>query len=432
VRAWCLALLLCACKGEPDATPFCSDVTAEERPTPEGDLTYHGRIRPVLEAACVDCHQEGGLGPMALDTYEAVFLYSESVAEQVTTRQMPPWMAAGCCAQYHDDWSLTSDEIALIAAWVENGSPEGDPAYAAELPPPRLGLSRVDATVTMAEPYTPAPDPGRTDDTRCFIADWPVAEPMFVTGMNPVPGTRSIVHHLAVAAVWGDEADRLRDLDAREAGPGFDCRGGLFFGLKESRYLGGGLLGSDFPGGLGRKIDPGALIVINIHYSTARAEPAPDVTSIEFRLDREAREMKSFPVANLAWLAGGLRIDAGDPDAVFWYHYEPTLFTGNRRVRLWSVTPHMHNFGSRFVTRIIRKDGARDCLLEIPDWDFGWEQNFWLAEPKLLEPGDEVYVECHFDNSAANQPPGRPPRDIGWGADDQDMCAAFVYYEEAP
>jgi hypothetical protein len=421
-----------ACKGEPDSTPFCSDVTAGEAEAPAGDLTYHGHIRPILEAACVDCHVEGGMAPFALDTYERVFQNAEPMKDAVRSRSMPPWLAARCCAEYHADWSLTDEEIAMISEWVQRGSPEGDPETAAEIPPPRFGLSRVDATVTMREAYTPEPPDGRTDDVRCFVADWPFADPVFVTGMNPVPGNRSIVHHLVVAAIWGDDLDRVREMDEADDRPGFECQGGFFGGLKNVRLIGGSLVGSDFPGGIGRRVEGGSKIVLNIHYSTARAEAAPDQTAIEFKVDAEAHEAKAFAVANLAWLVGGMQIAAGDPDAVFWYQYAPTLFTQGKRVKLWSVTPHMHYFGSRFVTRIVRADGTRDCLLEIPDWDFGWEQVFWLKEPKILEPGDEVYVECHFDNSAANQPDGRDPRDISWGANDQDMCAAFVYFEDAP
>jgi len=89
----------------------------------------------------------------------------------------------------------------------------------------------------------------------------------------------------------------------------------------------------------------------------------------------------------------------------------------------------MHYFASRFALRVVRSGGEVTCLAEIPRWDFGWEQPFWLTNPVELGPDDELYIECHFDNSAANQPiPGTTPRDIGWGDSNQDMCAGFVGY----
>ena len=45
-----------------------------------------------------------------------------------------------------------------------------------------------------------------------------------------------------------------------------------------------------------------------------------------------------------------------------------------------------------------------------------------------MNPEDELYLECHFDNSAANQADGQAPRDIAWGDNDQDMCVGFLAF----
>jgi hypothetical protein len=285
----------------------------------------------------------------------------------------------------------------------------------------------VDVELEMPREYVPDPDPGETDDVRCFVLDWPVDETMYVTGFEPVPGNRSVVHHLIVAAIEPDDLDYLPEEEG-DGPAGFDCEGG--FGripLGELVVLGGSLLGSDFPDGLGRRVRRGSKIILNVHYSTAHGGAGPDRTRLRFRLDETAREGEGMAVSNLAWLVGdGMKIDAGDPDAVFWYWYEPTLFTRGETVWLRSISAHMHYFGSRILVRILREDGSRKCLLEIPDWDFGWEQPYWFAEPVRLDPGDQLYLECHFDNSARNQPNADPPRDIAWGNDNQDMCAAFI------
>jgi hypothetical protein len=263
--------------------------------------------------------------------------------------------------------------------------------------PPRYGLSRVDLEIAMPESYTPAPREGSTDDVRCFVADWPVAERVYVTGMAPVPGRREIVHHLIVGVVPADEIDELERLEAEDPAPGFDCGGG-FGGLRQVQAIGGSLLGGDFPDGLGKPVEPGSRLVLNIHYSTARAEPTPDLTRVQFRLDDTARDVKGIPIANPAWLVDdAMKVDAGDPDAVFWYQYEPTLITRGKTVWLRSATPHMHAFGSKIVVRVVRGNGERLCLLEIPEWHFGWEQNYWFKQPVEFRDGDELYVECHFD-----------------------------------
>src|SRR5690606_23874372 len=106
-------------------------------------------------------------------------------------------------------------------------------------------------------------------------------------------------------------------------------------------------------------------------------------------------------VANPAWLVGGgMEVEAGDPDAAFYYAMEPDLFTRDRPVLVQNVVPHMHEFATSLRVLAKHDDGSTTCLLEIPHWHFGWEQPFWLAEPVLLGDDDELYVECHFDNSA--------------------------------
>ena len=426
-----LAILITACRGAPDPTPFCSDTPAELPPPATPAPTYWRDVKPVLDAACGYCHQAEGLAPFSLEDAHEVVPIAPAIRDAVVARRMPPYLAAPCCQSYYRDYSLTDVEIATIAAWADAGAPPGDPADEPPPLPSRGGLSRVDATLTMAEPYAPEPANGRIDETRCFAVPWPIADEVYVTGLNTVPGDRKLVHHLMVAFVDADLADKVHELEAADDRPGWDCRGGFGgLGWQDVHYLGGQLLGGDFPDGLGKSVDPGSIVIFNIHYTTANG-PGVDQTRIELKLDATARDFQNIPIANAAWMVDdAFHIDAGDPDAVFWYQYEPKLFTRGKRVYLRSVTPHMHSFGTRMVVRVVRAEEDRTCLLEITAWDPGWTQMYWLAEPVALDPGDELYLECHFDNSAANQPGGAEPRDIGWGPENQDMCAAFLNFTE--
>lgn len=429
---WIVGLALClgACKGEADDTPWCSDA-----PTPpasmSGGLTYYKDVKPILDQKCVRCHSDGGHAPFALSGYQITYEMRALIKNAVSNKTMPPFLAASCCTAYYQDFSLTPEETAVLVSWVDQDAPLGDPAAEPPQRPVIGGLSRVDLTLEMPYSYTPSPPPGSTDDVRCFVVDWPISDTKYVTGLNPVPGARSVVHHLIVGAVTGKAAEEVTARDGKDGRPGFDCKGG--FGdidITEVNVLGGSLLGGDFPRGLGKKVEAGAKILFNIHYSTAKTVEA-DRTQIEFRLDKTAREGKGIAIANPMWLVDdAMLIPAGEKDAVFFYRMQPDLYTRNKAVMLESVTPHMHYYGSKMVVRALHKDGSKSCLMEIPRWNFGWEQPFWLAEPKRLEADDELYIECHFDNSAENQPPGQAPRDIAWGGNNQDMCAAFLAFTD--
>jgi hypothetical protein len=426
----------CGSVPEQGLFPWCSPTTPPDPAPVAAPLTYHADIRPLVDRKCARCHGAEGIAPFALDSAQALVGRQAAVAHAVRTKAMPPWLGASCCAGYRDDWSLAEDERSKLLAWLAQGAAEGDPATATPSTPVG-GLSRVDLVLTMPEPYRPEPPrAGATDDNRCFVLEWPLQTESFVSGINVVPGNRALVHHLTVAVVSGDDVDDVRALDARDPRLGFNCPGG--FGAVRVTAVLGGAGASEFPEGLAKQVPPRSALVLNVHYSIARGvSPSrpTDQTAVQIKLSPSGRSFRTLAVANPAWtVAGAMRVRAGDPDAVFYYRYRPSLFTRGKRIQVLASLPHMHAFGRGFLMGILRADGSKDCLLEIPRWHFGWAQPFWLSQPKTLGPDDQIYVECRFDNSDANQPVidgrPRPPRDIAWGNEDQEMCVGFAYFLE--
>ena len=88
--------------------------------------TYHQDVAPLLNARCVSCHQNGGIGPFALATYDMAKSLAPVIAESVRSRRMPPWGAAAGHREYLDNPSLSDAQIDMLAAWAESGAPEGD------------------------------------------------------------------------------------------------------------------------------------------------------------------------------------------------------------------------------------------------------------------------------------------------------------------
>jgi len=428
-----LTALAPACKGSPDEAPWCGDALTAPAPA-TAPVTWHRDVAPILAQKCTRCHDAGGIAPYTFTTYADASSQAALVRKVVADRSMPPFLAATCCTDYENNYALTDDEIATILAWADGDRAEGDLADAPTPRTPLGGLSRVDVLAELPEAYTPKPPAGTTDDLRCFVLDWPLDRTAYVTGLDPRPGNRELVHHLVVGVVGPEQAGVVEALDANDPGLGFDCSGG-FGDIDDVRVLGGSLLGGDFPRDLGARVEPGSKLLLNIHYSTAKTTGS-DRTALALRVGDSAREAKVMAVLNPLWIAGdAFHVEAGDDDAVFFYRFIPELFTQGKPVLLESVTPHMHYFGSKIGLRVIRADGTRQCLLDIPRWEFGWEQPYWFAEPQRLEPGDELYIECHYDNSAKNQSHGGhehggEPRDFSWGGDNQDMCAGFLLYTE--
>lgn len=102
--------------------------------------TFSKDIAPILQRSCQNCHNDNGLAPMSLVTYQDARPWAKSIKTRTSIRDrrgaMPPWYAEKEIGiqHYKNDISLTDDEIAKIASWADNGAPEGNKA---DLPPVR-------------------------------------------------------------------------------------------------------------------------------------------------------------------------------------------------------------------------------------------------------------------------------------------------------
>src|SRR5262249_27019881 len=84
-------------------------------------VTFSKDVAPILERSCQNCHRPGSIAPMSLLTYKEARTWARSIKEKVVLRQMPPWHIdrnVGI-SKFKDDPSLTDQEIATIAAWVD-------------------------------------------------------------------------------------------------------------------------------------------------------------------------------------------------------------------------------------------------------------------------------------------------------------------------
>lgn len=96
-------------------------------------VTFHKDVLPVLQKNCQTCHRPGQIGPFSMLTFKDTRPWAKAIKAAVVSRAMPPWFADPRYGHFNNDRSLTQTEIDTIAAWVNNGAPEGDPTDA---PPP--------------------------------------------------------------------------------------------------------------------------------------------------------------------------------------------------------------------------------------------------------------------------------------------------------
>ncbi len=419
-----------------------TDATATEDAGSTGappEVTYHGQVRAMLELHCVSCHTAGNIAPFPLTTYDEVMPLRETILAAVDAGTMPPWMPEAGCRDYVGDLTMTAEDIATLHEWVESGAAEGAPdAYVAPELPPNVSLSRVDVSLSSPEPYTPTASP---DDYRCFLLDWPHEEVTYVTGFQTVPDDLTMVHHVIAFGVGPDKVAEYEALDAAEPGAGYTCFGGPGGEITDvdsaGLWLGAwapGSIAGDFPEGTGIRMEPGAKVVLQIHYNTLVAEPRPDQTAVEFRVDDQVEKPAHMMLwANPSWLQGGMPIPAGQASVSHEFELDPTpyvnLFTDvvpvDEPFVIMAATHHMHTLGTRGRHSIVHADGSETCLLSLPRWDFNWQSQYRFAEPQRFNPGDKLRLECEWNNAAGDS-------DVNWGDGTRDEMCLGAFFITAP
>ncbi|MEL6344404.1 MAG: monooxygenase [Myxococcota bacterium] len=399
---------------------------AETEPPPP---TWHADVRPIIAQSCVHCHNtEGGLTSIALDTYEDAHDWQVAIGAAVAARTMPPWNAEEGCNRYEDDFSLAQDEIDTIVAWVEAGGPEGDRDDAAPTVDPWSPptLDRVDITLQMPMPYTAK---GSPDDYRCFIVEWPAEDDLWVTAFEIVPDNTDVVHHVVPFIISPEDVDAFRQMDADEEGEGYTCYGGPggdVLTLIQTRWLGSWTPGSGamaLPDGHGLHIEPGSVIVMQMHYNAPGDDVQPDQSAINVRVEAEAhKEAQIYRWAEIPWLFGeGMDIPANTVGVEHTFSYTQRDF--DKTYTIHTVMPHMHTMGRSIDIRVFHPDGTETCLLHEPNYDFDWQRTYWLKEPLTIEEGDVSEVHCVWDNPT--------DQDVQWGEGTVDeMCLAVLFVTE--
>src|SRR5437773_1335435 len=106
-------------------------------PAPPGvpaEVTFTKDIAPIVQRSCENCHRSGGVAPMSLSTYEDARPWARAMKLRTSIGPkagvMPPWYVErnSGIQKFHNDPSLSEDEIATIAKWADSGAPRGNPA----------------------------------------------------------------------------------------------------------------------------------------------------------------------------------------------------------------------------------------------------------------------------------------------------------------
>lgn len=383
-------------------------------------LSYHETVAPIINDKCVMCHKAGGIAPFSLETYEQVAAQAPAVREATSLRHMPPWLpeSSGSCQVFRDDRSLSQEQIDTIGQWVEQGAEAGTPPATPPPAKPVPTLDRVDAALTMQAPYTPvARTESPEDDYRCFIMDPNLGTDRFLTGYQVNPGNTAMVHHMILFSLNNDNAQQqAAELDAADPEPGYACFGGSKLSVSDASVIAAwapGVYTTQYPAGTGLKLSAGKKLVMQVHYNLAAGQGS-DMTGVDLKLEDSVNEQANvvpLPVTDM-------ELPPGQP-SVSVSGKTPPLFTS---YRIHGVFPHMHTLATSMEIRRKRwLSSANDCLVNIPRWDFRWQQFYFYQDAVRMGGRDYTKMTCTFDTTSRTET-------VKWGEGTQDeMCLNFFY-----
>ncbi|MEK7833257.1 MAG: hypothetical protein AAB401_19360 [Acidobacteriota bacterium] len=389
------------------------------------------------------CHHQDGHAPFPLTTYKEAYPWARSIKSAVVSRRMPHGVFAarlgnGCgdVDTFEGPRRLLDSEIAMISEWVDAGAPEGNPA---NMPPPMTFEDDHDEYYDGWRAGEPdlkldnGPDgfrvPGQLNED--FFRRFPIktdyeADRYFTTfeaqvGTGDMGRQINIVHHvtLFIDPTCGSLEQEKRFAASNPKIPGAGFEGDFTYPTE--------LVGMWFPGtnpivlqdSIAVKVPRGACLIMEVHYTTWHPEAIMDKTAVGLRWAHAPiyRERVATRVNNEHFT-----IPAGAK------HYEVNAIkTFDDPITIYSMAPHMHQFGTDFIAEALLPNGEKRCLIDV-EYDFKHQGNYLLKQPIHLPAGTKINVRAFYDNTDdfARQL-NHPPKDIPFGpVSDKEMCQITV------
>jgi hypothetical protein len=388
-------------------------------------VTFTKDIAPIFQEKCQECHRKGSMAPMSLVTYEEARPWAKAIRERVLTRQMPPWHLDKTVGiqKFQNDTSLSDDQIATIARWVDTGAPMGDPK---DMPPAKqwpdyngwqLAKQYGQPDLILKSDAYTMPAHGQ-DVWFKPLTEVPVTEPRWVRAVEIRPGTpagRRIMHHV-LARLQQSEPGGQDDSDGANVGPGLLMEWAIGKNYDVYRPNAGKLL------------LPGAHIWWELHLH-AVGEQIRDHAELGVYLypkGQEPTHRTRLMIFNATPTANGEAILDIRPNTISETEAYHVL---KQAARLENFQPHMHLRGKAMEMEAILPDGTKRILSYVDHFNFNWMTNYIYADDAapVLPKGTVLHIRAWHDNTVANKNNPDPNQWVGWGDRTVDeMAHAWV------
>ncbi|MEO8416116.1 MAG: cytochrome c [Ginsengibacter sp.] len=401
-------------------------------------VTFNKDIGPLIQSKCANCHKPNESAPFNLLTYEDVAKRASFIANVVKSKYMPPWKADDTYTHFANNRSLSDEQIKKITDWVKSGAPKGDkPDYKIETLENTTFTREPDLTLKVKEAYKV-----QSDNKERFIVfkiPFELPQEYNVEAVEFFSTNKKLIHHAnyAVHAV-PDSIDIYKTADLINLTDDDRTKYSQYFPYKKTiEYYGGWIPGTSYekyPEGFGWIMPKRGVILLTIHYSPS-AKEAESISGINLFFTKTPVKRK-IKVISLG--SGGIGAKDIEPE----FHYIPAnkistykleIVNPKENESVFYVWPHMHLLGQSFKAyTVFGRNKDTIPLVNIPAWDFRWQEIYRFKKPVLIPIGSKLVIETSYDNTANNPfNPNSPPKIITSEGDmrsDQEMMTLLMLY----
>jgi hypothetical protein len=386
-------------KGAPIAFPERGEVK----------VSYAKDVAPILEAKCVACHEEGGIGPFSMTNYAMVKGFAPMIREVIRTDRMPPYHADPHIGKFSDDQRLSAEQVKTVVHWIEQGAPRGDgpdPLGAVKHVAQEWPLGKPDAIISV--PSFTIPASGVVDYQRPAVVNT-LTEGKWIRAATIKPGSRQGVHHLLTG--WMEQMPA--DGKSSETKWAASLGAGYAVGA-ESNIM---------PNDTGTYLPPGGAIGFQAHYTPFGKEVVDKSQMALYFYDKPPELIMHSVVI----MDPTIEIPAGEAR-----HKEVAYVQFPHDALLYSAFPHAHYRAYSADLWIQYPDGKMKELLALPRYDFNWQRSYTFAEPIKVPAGSKLISHYVYDNSKRNPSNPDPKINVSWGEQSfQEMLFTSLSYRWA-
>jgi len=371
-------------------------------------ISYAQQIAPIIKEKCATCHQPGGVGPMALNSYEQIKGFSPMIREVIRTHRMPPYLADETVGQFRDDDRLSPEQMKTLVHWVDAGAPRGagaDPLAKIKFQAPEWPLGKPDVVVSVPPAKVPA---SGVLEYQHPVVENKMAEGRWMKATTFRVSDRAVVHHILTGVVPEDYKPGQQVSEAQ-------------WGASLGGY-GPGRGSNIEPQDTGVWVPPSGGIAFQNHYTPYGRETVEN-TQMGLYFYPKGQEpkyiLRTFLIADFS-----IEIPANTEQ-----HHEIAYVEFPKEAILYGITPHAHKRGASTSLAIRYPDGHEKMLIALPRYDFNWQYEYFLKDPLKIPAGAKIIARWTYDNSKRNPANPEPNKVVHWGEQTTDeMFATYLHY----